>query len=80
MNVRIKTKKNSNIGSSTELSTLIKKKIKEFSKSIVIPALKESNNIIKTTNNTIKTADNISSKKKKFKKENQKIQKKKKIT
>ena len=44
MNVRIKTKKNSNIGSSTELSTLIKKKIKEFSKSIVIPTIKESNN------------------------------------
>ena len=78
MNVRTKIKKNSNIGSSTELSTLIKKKIKEFSKSIVIPALKESNNIIKTTNNTIKTADNISSKKKEIQERKSKDSKEKK--
>ena len=56
LNLRTKgKKKNSNIGSSTELSTLIRKKIKEFSRSIVIPTLKEPNNIIKTTNNTNNT-------------------------
>ena len=58
LNLRTKgNKKNTYIGSSTELSTLIKKKIKEFSKSIVIPTLKETNNLVNTANNIIKNTD-----------------------